>query len=74
MPSISGQSSGFHGTMVPSLIGTIVLFAAAGNLGPRVTRSLIGLSSVALACLGCYLLWGSLASCAPLATGALGSS
>ena len=56
--------AGFYGTMVLSLAGTIVLFAAARNLGPRVTRVLIGLSSVALACFGCYLLWGSLASCA----------
>jgi threonine/homoserine/homoserine lactone efflux protein len=47
----------FYGTMVLSLAGTIVLFAAARNLGPRVTRVLIGLSSVALACFGCYLLW-----------------
>ena len=48
---------GFYGTMVLSLAGTIALFAAARNLGPRVTRVLIGLSSVALACFGCYLLW-----------------
>jgi threonine/homoserine/homoserine lactone efflux protein len=49
--------AGFYGTMVLALAGTIVLFAAARNLGPRVTRVLIGLSSVALACFGCYLLW-----------------
>jgi threonine/homoserine/homoserine lactone efflux protein len=49
--------AGFYGTMVLSLAGTIALFAAARNLGPRVTRALIGLSSVALACFGCYLLW-----------------
>jgi threonine/homoserine/homoserine lactone efflux protein len=55
--------AGFYGTMVLALAGTIVLFAAARNLGPRVTRVLIALSSVALACFGCYLLWGSLASC-----------
>jgi len=34
MPSISGQSSGFHGTMVPSLIGTIVLFCRRRKSGP----------------------------------------
>ena len=50
-------AGGFYGTMVLSLAGTIVLFAAARDLGPRVTRVLIGLSSVALACFGCYLLW-----------------
>lgn len=50
--------AGFYGTMVLALAATIVLFAAARNLGPRVTRLLIALSSVALACFGCYLLWG----------------
>jgi threonine/homoserine/homoserine lactone efflux protein len=50
----------FYGTMVLSLAGTIALFAAARNLGPRVTRVLIGLSSVALACFGCYLLWSGI--------------
>jgi len=49
--------AGFYGTMVLALAGIVVLFAAARNLGPRVTRALIGLSSVALACFGCYLLW-----------------
>ena len=52
--------AGFYGVMVLSLAGTIVLFAAARNLGPRVTRVLIGLSSVALACFGCYLLWSGI--------------
>jgi threonine/homoserine/homoserine lactone efflux protein len=49
--------AGFYGTMVLSLVGTIALFATARNLGPRVTRVLIGLSALALACFGCYLLW-----------------
>jgi threonine/homoserine/homoserine lactone efflux protein len=49
--------AGFYGTMVLSLAGTIALFAAARNLGPRVTRVLVGLSSLALACFGGYLLW-----------------
>jgi threonine/homoserine/homoserine lactone efflux protein len=52
--------AGFYGTMVLALAGTIVLFAAARNLGPRVTRVLIGLSSVALAGFGCYLLWSGI--------------
>jgi hypothetical protein len=45
--------------MVLALAATIVLFAAARNLGPRVTRILIAISAVALACFGCYLLFGS---------------
>jgi threonine/homoserine/homoserine lactone efflux protein len=52
--------AGFYGTMVLSLAGTIALFAAARNLGPRVNRVLIGLASVALACFGCYLLWSGI--------------
>jgi threonine/homoserine/homoserine lactone efflux protein len=52
--------AGFYGVMVLSLAGTIALFAAARNLGPRVNRVLIGLSSVALACFGCYLLWSGI--------------
>jgi threonine/homoserine/homoserine lactone efflux protein len=53
--------AGFYGTMVLSLAGTIALFAAARNLGPRVTRVLIGVSAAALACFGCYLLWSGIA-------------
>jgi threonine/homoserine/homoserine lactone efflux protein len=48
---------GFYATMVVSTIGIIVLFAAARTLGPKVRRGLIGLSSLALACLGLYQLW-----------------
>ncbi|MGA2266957.1 MAG: LysE family transporter [Bryobacteraceae bacterium] len=49
--------AGFYGVMVLSLAGTIALFAAARNLGPRVNRVLIGVSSMALAGFGSYLLW-----------------
>jgi threonine/homoserine/homoserine lactone efflux protein len=59
--------AGFYGTMVLSLAGTIALFAAARNLGPRVTRVLIGISSVALACFGCYLLWSGIGALVPRA-------
>jgi threonine/homoserine/homoserine lactone efflux protein len=45
---------GFYATMVVCLFGTIVLFAAARNLGPRVRRVLIGVSAIALAAFGCY--------------------
>jgi threonine/homoserine/homoserine lactone efflux protein len=48
---------GFYGTMIAAMMGMILLFAAARTLGPRVRRSLIGLSSIALACLGLYQLW-----------------
>ncbi len=53
---------GFYVTMIATMVGMILLFAAARTLGPRVRRSLIGISSIALACLGLYQLWlGSLA-------------
>jgi threonine/homoserine/homoserine lactone efflux protein len=48
---------GFYMTMISVMIGLILLFAATRTLGPRVRRSLIGLSCVALACLGLYQLW-----------------
>jgi threonine/homoserine/homoserine lactone efflux protein len=48
---------GFYVTMIAVMIGMIYLFASAGTLGPRVRKSLIGLSSMALAGLGFYQLW-----------------
>lgn len=47
---------GFYVTMVLSLFGTIVLFAAARNFGPRVSRALVGVSAVALCGFGLYQL------------------
>jgi threonine/homoserine/homoserine lactone efflux protein len=48
---------GFYASIIATMIGILVLFAAARALGPQVRRSLIGLSSIALACLGLYQLW-----------------
>jgi threonine/homoserine/homoserine lactone efflux protein len=48
---------GFYGTMVISQAGIIMLFAAARNLGPQVSRVLLGVSALALACFGVYELW-----------------
>jgi len=48
---------GFYGTMVISLAGIIMLFAAARNMGPQVSRALLGVSALALACFGLYELW-----------------
>jgi threonine/homoserine/homoserine lactone efflux protein len=48
---------GFYATIIVSMIGMILLFAAAKALGPMVRKKLIGLSSIALACLGFYQLW-----------------
>ncbi len=48
---------GFYGTMIAANGGIIVLFGAARNLGARLNRSLIGISSVALGCFAIYELW-----------------
>ena len=49
--------AGFYISMIVSLMGIILLFAFAKTLGPRVTRALIGVSTIALACFGIYQLW-----------------
>jgi threonine/homoserine/homoserine lactone efflux protein len=48
---------GFYMTIIATMIAMIVLFSAAGTLGPRVRKSLIGLSAIALAGLGFYQFW-----------------
>jgi threonine/homoserine/homoserine lactone efflux protein len=52
-----GLLFGFYGTMMVTLAGIVVLFATAKRLGPRVTRALLGVSSIALGGFGCYQLW-----------------
>jgi threonine/homoserine/homoserine lactone efflux protein len=47
----------FYGTMILTTIGIIVLFAAARNFGPKITRPLILVSALALAGFGLYQLW-----------------
>jgi threonine/homoserine/homoserine lactone efflux protein len=49
--------AGFYISMIVSLMGIILLFAFAKTLGPRVTRALIGVSMIALACFGIYQFW-----------------
>lgn len=48
---------GFYGAMIVTLGGIILLFGAARQLGPRVNRALLGVSSAALAAFGVYQLW-----------------
>jgi threonine/homoserine/homoserine lactone efflux protein len=47
----------FYSSMVLSLMGIIILFGLARNLGPKVTRITLGISAIALACFGIYQLW-----------------
>jgi threonine/homoserine/homoserine lactone efflux protein len=47
----------FYTTMVLSLMGIIILFGLARNLGPKVTRITLGISAIALAGFGIYQIW-----------------
>jgi len=48
---------GFYTTMILVTLGIMLLFSGARNLGPRVSRALVGFSAIALACFGLYELW-----------------
>ena len=48
---------GFYVAMVGALVGMIVVFGTARQLGPKVNRALLGISAVALAAFGIYQLW-----------------
>jgi threonine/homoserine/homoserine lactone efflux protein len=47
----------FYITLIATMIVMVLVFAAARALGPRIRKSLIGCSSIALAGLGFYQLW-----------------
>jgi threonine/homoserine/homoserine lactone efflux protein len=49
--------AGFYATMILVTLGIMLLFAAARNLGPSVSRTLVGLSAIAMAGFGLYELW-----------------
>lgn len=51
---------GFYSSMIIYSIGMVVLFAAARNLGPRVSRISIGISVIAFAIFGFYQLWSGI--------------
>ncbi len=53
---------GFYGTMIGGMIAIIIAASAAGGIGPRVNRSLLGLSAIALACFAFYEIWLGLGS------------
>jgi len=48
---------GFYTTMILIAIGIMMLFSAARNLGARVSRAMVGISVLALACFGLYAIW-----------------
>jgi threonine/homoserine/homoserine lactone efflux protein len=53
---------GFYSTMIMTSIGMVILFAAARNLGPKVNKISIGISSIALGMFGVYQLWSGIIS------------
>ena len=48
---------GFYTTLTICTAGIIILFAAARNLGPKVSRISIGISALALAGFGFYQIY-----------------
>jgi threonine/homoserine/homoserine lactone efflux protein len=53
---------GFYVTMLVSLAGILLLCAGAGKLGTKITRSMLGLSGVALMGFGLYQIWSGMAA------------
>ena len=48
----------FYATMILTTAAILIPFAGARTLGPRVGRTMVGISAVALAAFGLYQLWG----------------
>ena len=48
---------GFYVTMILTLAGIIILFGFARKMGPKVSKILLGLSSIILFAFGIYQLW-----------------
>lgn len=52
-----GFLGGFFVAMASALAALIVLFGTARRFGPKVSRALVGVSTIVLACFGFYQLW-----------------
>lgn len=52
---------GFYAAMIFCLLGIMLLFNSARQLGDTVSRTLLGLSALALTVLGCMQLWSATA-------------
>jgi len=53
----SGFLLGFYITMILGFCATIIVFGLARQLGPRMNRTLLGVSAIALFCFGLVQLW-----------------
>ena len=51
---------GFYSSMIIYSMGIVVLFAAARNLGPVVSRMSVGISVIAFSVFGLYQLWSAI--------------
>jgi hypothetical protein len=52
-----GFLAGFYITIISGLGAIIFIFGVARELGPRVNRTMLGISAIALFCFGLYQLW-----------------
>jgi threonine/homoserine/homoserine lactone efflux protein len=52
-----GFVSAFYTTMISGLIAIVLVFGFAQRLGPKLSRTMLGISAVALSCFGMYQLW-----------------
>jgi threonine/homoserine/homoserine lactone efflux protein len=52
-----GFLAGFYLTMISSLAGLILVFSLSSRFGPKFSRTLLGISALALLCFGLYQLW-----------------
>jgi threonine/homoserine/homoserine lactone efflux protein len=55
-----GFLAGFYTAMIASMVGLILLFGLAKQLGSKVNRILLGISAIALAGFSLYQLWRAL--------------
>lgn len=53
---------GFYSAMIVSLCTIMIVFGSTRQLGPKLNRALLGISSVALLCFGSAQLWKGLAN------------
>jgi threonine/homoserine/homoserine lactone efflux protein len=52
-----GFLMGFYFTFIGSLAGIILVFGLASKFGPKVNKTLLAVSAIALLCFGLYQLW-----------------
>ncbi len=51
---------GFYSVLIFVTLGIMLLFSAAGKIGPRISRGLVGISAMALTIFGLYEIWSGI--------------